>query len=76
MAALLLPLRQLTCPAGKKQQPLSSHIIREGIKWRNKDVDTTAALHEAAPELLQLYRQLKEAGTGGWWPDDGACSGL
>jgi hypothetical protein len=64
MAALLLPLRKLTCPAGKKQQPLSGHIIREGIKWRNKDVETTAVLHEAAPELLQLYRQLRDAGAG------------
>jgi hypothetical protein len=79
LAALLLPLRQLSCPAGKKRQPLSSYIIRESIKWRNKDLETTALLHEVAPELLQLHRLLQDAGAGRArrprpaWPAPAGC---
>lgn len=49
LAALLLPLRQVSAPTGPKgkAQPVSQHVIREAIKWRAKDADTTQLLHEA-----------------------------
>lgn len=80
LAALLLPLRQLQAAGAKgKPGPASAAIIRDSLKWRNKDVDSTAALHEAAPELLKLYELLQAGaarderrhdglGAGGPWP--------
>jgi hypothetical protein len=36
----------------------SFHVVRESLKWRAKDAEAVDALHEAAPELLAIYRQL------------------
>jgi hypothetical protein len=65
MAALLLPLRLLTAESkpGKPPVPVSAVIIRDAIKWRNREVDAVAALHEEAPGLAALQQAL--AGTSG-----------
>jgi hypothetical protein len=34
-------------------------MIRESIKWRVKEVDGTALLHEVAPDLAQISQQLR-----------------
>jgi len=45
--------------------PVSAYIIRESIKWRVKEVDGTALLHEVAPELAALRLKLAAADSGG-----------
>lgn len=55
LAAVLLPLRSMVYDIGKgRQGPVSSYAIREGLKWRAKDVDAVTALHQVAPQLEQL----------------------
>lgn len=47
LAALLLPLRLCSAPGAKgKPQPVSTHIVREAVKWRAKDAEMTVLLHE------------------------------
>jgi hypothetical protein len=48
LSALLLPLAQCTSPTGPKgkQLPVVQYIVRESIKWRAKDADTSVLLHE------------------------------
>jgi hypothetical protein len=65
LAALLLPLRQLSYTLKNKQQPASSHIIRESLKWRVKEVEGVAALHAHAVELAQVLHDVN--GAGGPW---------
>lgn len=63
VAALLLPLRQLSYPAkGNKQAPASSYVIRDSIKWRNKDVEGVALLHAQVAELASVHKELAAAG--------------
>lgn len=61
LAALLLPLRSVSMPLGKgsKASPLASWIIRESIKWTNRDADGVAALHAGIQTLLEVDRQLQ-----------------
>lgn len=66
VAALLLPLRQLSYPAkGNKQAPASSYVIRDSIKWRNKDVEGVALLHAQVAELASVHKELAAAGPSG-----------
>lgn len=63
LAGCLFPLRLATIPkAGKGGKgasiPVSAYIIRESLKWRVKEVDGTALLHEVAPELAGLHNRL------------------
>eukprot|EP00798_Chlamydomonas_sp_ICE-L_P031440 gene31440-6618_t len=52
-------------PAAKgKQQAASAYIIRESVKWRNKDIDMVAQLHEAAPELLAIHEKMVSSPSG------------
>jgi hypothetical protein len=62
LAALLLPLRQLSYRFKNKQQPASSHIIREALKWRVKEVEGVAALHVHALDLAQVLHDVNGAG--------------
>jgi hypothetical protein len=62
LAALLLPLRKLTYKVKNKQAAASSYIIRESIKWRTKDVDSTALLHVQVEELAAVLRELEGPG--------------
>jgi hypothetical protein len=62
LAALLLPLRQLSYAFKNKQQPASSHIIRESLKWRVKEVEGVAALHAHAVDLAQVLHDVRGAG--------------
>lgn len=55
LAALLLPLRRCTHTVKGKQVPVSSAIIRDSLKWRVKDIEGVAALHDVLPELARLY---------------------
>ena len=60
MAALLLPLREVTIPLSKgKTTPLASWIIKDGIKWTNREADGVAALHAEASKLLSVSQQLQ-----------------
>jgi hypothetical protein len=76
LAGCLFPLRRAAIPAAGKPGrggggapvPVSSYIIRESIKWRVKEVDGTALLHEVAPQLAELRARLaagEGAGGGG-----------
>jgi len=70
LAALLLPLRQCTTIAAKgKPAPVSTHIVRESLKWRAKDGEMTVLLHEVAPELLSIAHQLSASGEASSAPD-------
>ncbi|GFR42511.1 hypothetical protein Agub_g3403 [Astrephomene gubernaculifera] len=65
LAALLLPLRGLQAPAAKgKSQPATAALIRDSLKWRVKDIEMTAVLHDTAAELAAAHAVLKE-GSGG-----------
>ena len=60
LAALLLPLRAASIPGkGNKSTPLASWIVKEGIKWTNRDADGVVALHQEAAVLLQVSQQLQ-----------------
>ncbi|KAK9804968.1 hypothetical protein WJX73_005470 [Symbiochloris irregularis] len=73
MAALLLPLRSATVSMGKgskKGAPLAAWIIKEAIKWPNKDTDGVTLLHSLAPGLLDISNSLQAGvaaeGEQGW----------
>ena len=60
MAALLLPLRAATAPLkGAKTQPLTSHLLLHGIKWRTSDADCIDVVHREAGTLLEAFHQLQ-----------------
>ena len=62
MAALLLPLRSVSVSVGKgskKEGPLAAWIIKEAIKWPNKDTDGVTLLHSAASSLLDISKRLQ-----------------
>jgi hypothetical protein len=60
LAALLLPLAACTARTAKgKDAPLTAHVILESIKWKRKDAEGVAALHAAAPGLLQVHQSLQ-----------------
>jgi hypothetical protein len=73
LAALLLPLREVTVPAKKKRVGLASHIVREELKLRTKDAELTAALHVASQQLLTVAAAL---GLGGLRLSVGAAEEL
>ncbi|GLI66087.1 hypothetical protein VaNZ11_009809 [Volvox africanus] len=79
LAALLLPLRGLQIPAAKgKLTPATAALIRDSLKWRVKDIEMTAALHDAAAELALAHSSLiKGTGGGGGGQEDasGAAAG-
>ncbi|KAF6258483.1 hypothetical protein COO60DRAFT_1460658 [Scenedesmus sp. NREL 46B-D3] len=70
LAALLLPLRRLSCTLKNKQQPASSHIIRESLKWRVKEVEGVAALHAQVVDLAQVLHDVRGADTCTHWSAD------
>ncbi|GIL45308.1 hypothetical protein Vafri_2575 [Volvox africanus] len=74
LAALLLPLRSLQIPAAKgKLTPATAALIRDSLKWRVKDIEMTAALHDAAAELAAAHTVLlKGTGGGVGGPEDAA----
>lgn len=60
LAALLMPLRGLQLPAVKgKQVTATAAVIRDSLKWRVKDIEMTAALHDAAVELVAAHAVLR-----------------
>lgn len=59
LAALLLPLRRCSYSVTSKKVLVTSYIIRDSIKWRVKDIDGVATLHEVLPELARLYHRIK-----------------
>ncbi|GIL78763.1 hypothetical protein Vretifemale_8171 [Volvox reticuliferus] len=66
LAALLLPLRGLQIPAAKgKLTPATAALIRDALKWRVKDIEMTAALHDAAAELAMAHTALLKGAGGG-----------
>eukprot|EP00882_Tetradesmus_deserticola_P033468 GHRQ01038238.1.p1 GENE.GHRQ01038238.1~~GHRQ01038238.1.p1 ORF type:complete len:194 (+),score=99.91 GHRQ01038238.1:180-761(+) len=62
LAALLLPLRRLSYTLKNKQQPASSYIIRESLKWRVKEVEGVTALHAHVVGLAQVLHDVRGAG--------------
>lgn len=59
VAALLLPLRSTRIKSAKgKPLSMSSHIIRDSLKWKAKDAEAVDALHAVAPRLAQVYHRL------------------
>jgi hypothetical protein len=56
LALLPLPL-SLTSPL--LLCSAAAHVVRESLKWRAKDGEAVDALHEAAPQLVAIYRQLR-----------------
>ena len=62
MGAMLLPLRCAMVPYSKtKMQSMSSHIVRDSLKWKSKDAETIDLLHNQAPEVLGIYQALSSA---------------
>lgn len=60
LGALLLPLRAASVRLkGSKITPLASHIVRESIKWTNRDADGVAALHAEAPRVLHVSQRMQ-----------------
>ena len=60
MAAMLLPLRAAKAPLkGSKTQPLTSHLLLHGIKWRTSDADCVEVAHREAGTLLDAFHQLQ-----------------
>ena len=62
LAALTLPLRACRDdlpPSAKQRLSAPAHIILNALKWKRKDAECMAILHEAAPALLQCCRQLQ-----------------
>ena len=63
LGALLLPLRCALVPNSKnKLQTMSSHIVRDSLKWKTKDADGIDVLHAAGPDLLHVYQSLISLG--------------
>ena len=62
LAALMLPLRACrddTPPSAKQRLSAPAHIILNALKWKRRDAECVAALHDAAPRLLQCCQQLQ-----------------
>ena len=62
LAALTLPLRACrddTLPTAKQRLSAPAHIILNALKWKRRDAECVAVLHEAAPKLLQCCQQLQ-----------------
>lgn len=56
LGALLLPLRYTRVPLNKnKTQSMSSHIVRDSLKWKSKDADMIDLMHTVAPDLVDAY---------------------
>mmetsp|Transcript_10270 Transcript_10270/g.18967 ORF Transcript_10270/g.18967 Transcript_10270/m.18967 type:complete len:635 (-) Transcript_10270:191-2095(-) len=63
LAALLLPLRDLTAEAAKgKTQSAAAVIIRSNIKWRVKDIEACDTLHLAVQEIAPVLEMILEEG--------------
>jgi len=59
LGALLLPLRCALVPNSKnKLQTMSSHIVRDSLKWKAKDADGIDVLHSVGADLLHVYQSL------------------
>eukprot|EP00890_Picochlorum_soloecismus_P001086 jgi/Picsp_1/1979/NSC_05445-R1_polynucleotide adenylyltransferase-like protein len=64
LGALLLPLRCALVPNSKNRlQTMSSHIVRDSLKWKTKDADGIDVLHSAGPDLLHVYQSLITMGS-------------
>lgn len=62
IAALFLPLRELQTANGKNRlQTLSSHVIRDALKWKNKDVEAVELMHAVSSELCSIYFDLSSS---------------
>ncbi|CAK0784472.1 hypothetical protein CVIRNUC_007676 [Coccomyxa viridis] len=64
LAALTLPLRACRddAPLSAKQRlSAPAHIILNALKWKRRDAECVAVLHEAVPKLLQCCQQLQGA---------------
>lgn len=73
LGALLLPLRYARVPTTKnKMQSMSSHIIRDSLKWKSKDAEVIDLLHTVAPKLVSSYKCLLSMGV----EDQGTASRL
>ncbi len=62
LAALTLPLRACRddAPSSAKQRlSAPAHIILNALKWKRRDAECVAVLHEAVPKLLQCCQQLQ-----------------
>ena len=61
LAALLLPLRACWVTGVKgRPQTMSAHVVKDSLKWRNKDAEAVDTLHRVAPRLLNAYHGLLE----------------
>jgi hypothetical protein len=69
LSALLFPLRELTTLVKGRPAPVAGHIVREALKWRNKDVEGVAALLKEAPKLAAVHGRLRT----GWCATRRAC---
>lgn len=58
LAACLFPLRRATYTKGNKAFPITSYIIRDSLKWRTKEVDGVAVLHDVVDELAKVHARL------------------
>jgi hypothetical protein len=72
LAATLLPLRGAQTTEGasgrgssSRPHPAAAAVVRSSLKWRAKDADGVAQLHEAAPELAAIHARLVRGGGGG-----------
>ena len=60
LAALLVPLRDLTVPLKKgKTEPLASYITGKSLKRGNDITNSVALLHAELPTLAHLYEQVQ-----------------
>jgi hypothetical protein len=81
LAGCLFPLRRASIPNPAKggrggPVPVSAYIIRESIKWRVKEVDGTALLHDVAPDLADIHARLGAAAGGGDAGSSGTGEGM
>lgn len=55
-----LALIQPPPPVSHSRTPcsLSSHVIRDSLKWKSKDCEAVDLLHRTAPQLLKVHQQL------------------
>ena len=55
LAALLLPLRDITVPLKKgKTEPAASHVIGKSLKWPNAVVNAVTLMHTELPSLAHI----------------------
>ncbi|KXZ51707.1 hypothetical protein GPECTOR_11g156 [Gonium pectorale] len=66
LAALMLPLRELQhSPPKGRPVPAAAALIRDSLKWRVKDIEMTAVLHDTAAELAAAHAALRQGRDGG-----------